>query len=168
MMSNCGFEVTAIDNVKDYWPAGMFNRHYHIIDDDITKTRITGKFDFVTCISVLEHIVKHDDAVNNMLQMLNQGGHLVLTCPYKETEYMPNVYLMPGAGYGQNAPYPCQMYSRKQLDNWLTTNNCTLVDQQFWRFWDGEYWTFGNQVIPPQKVTKEDPHQLSCMLIRKN
>lgn len=167
MIRNCGFEVTAIDNVKDYWPQGMFNRHFHVIDDDITDTKLTKKFDFVTCVSVLEHIEKYDDAVANMLGLLNPGGHLALTCPYNENQYLENVYKMPGAGYGQNLPFVCQMYSRKQLDNWLEQNNSKLVEQQFWQFWDGEYWTFGNQLTPPKMVTKDDLHQLSCMLIQK-
>jgi len=53
LMRNCGFLVTAIDNVHDYWSSGMINRHYHVIDDDITATRLTDTFDLITCISVL-------------------------------------------------------------------------------------------------------------------
>ena len=30
LMRSCGFMVTAIDNVRDYWPKGMVNRHYYI------------------------------------------------------------------------------------------------------------------------------------------
>lgn len=167
MIRNCGFEVTAVDNVRDYWPSGMFNRHYHVIDDDITNTKLTRKFDMVTCVSVLEHIEKFDDAVSNMLGLLNPGGHLVLTCPYNENEYLENVYKMEDAGYGKNLPFVCQVYSRKQLDSWLNNNNSRLVEQQFWQFWDGKYWTFGNQLTPPKMVTKDDLHQLSCMLIQK-
>ncbi|KAA3632293.1 MAG: class I SAM-dependent methyltransferase [Calditrichaeota bacterium] len=166
-MRNCGFKVTAIDNISDYWPDGMFNRHFHVIDDDITDTKIKDNFDAVTCISVLEHIEKFDDAVANMLSLLNPGGHLILTCPYKETEYQKNVYKMEGASYGQNLPFICQMYSRKELDGWLEANNAELVEQQFWQFWDGPYWTFGNQLPIPKQVSKDELHQHSCMLIRK-
>jgi 2-polyprenyl-3-methyl-5-hydroxy-6-metoxy-1,4-benzoquinol methylase len=49
LMRNCGCLVTATDNVRDYWPSGMINRHYHIIDDDITDTRLSEKFDAITC-----------------------------------------------------------------------------------------------------------------------
>ena len=34
LMRNCGYLVTATDNVRDYWSSGMLNRHYHVIDDD--------------------------------------------------------------------------------------------------------------------------------------
>src|SRR5690554_5665673 len=66
LMRNCGPLVTASDNIRDYWAKGILNRHYHIIDDDITKTQLKGKFDLITCISVLEHIEKYNDAVGNM------------------------------------------------------------------------------------------------------
>ena len=52
----CGHKVTAIDNINDYWPKGMFNRHFHIIHDDITETKLKDTFDFIPCVSVLEHI----------------------------------------------------------------------------------------------------------------
>lgn len=58
LMRNCGALVTATDNVRDYWAEGMVNRHYHVLDDDITQTRLAGRFDLVTCVSVLEHIEK--------------------------------------------------------------------------------------------------------------
>ena len=56
LMSNCGFLVTAIDNIDEYWSRRVFNRHYYVIQDDITKTKLKSKFDLITCISVLEHI----------------------------------------------------------------------------------------------------------------
>ncbi|CAB5159687.1 hypothetical protein D3OALGA1CA_4965 [Olavius algarvensis associated proteobacterium Delta 3] len=48
LMRNCGCLVTATDNKRDYWPNGMHNRHYHVIDDDITATRLSDTFDFIT------------------------------------------------------------------------------------------------------------------------
>ena len=92
MMRNCGLIVTAIDNIKDYWEYGMVNRHYHVIDDDITNTKLTKKFDLITCISVLEHINDHRMAMKCMYKLLNPGGYLILTCPYTNSKYVPNVY----------------------------------------------------------------------------
>lgn len=62
LMRNCGCLVTAIDNIRDYWSSGMLNRHYHVIDDNITKTRLSSTFNLITCISVLEHIQKPESA----------------------------------------------------------------------------------------------------------
>jgi 2-polyprenyl-3-methyl-5-hydroxy-6-metoxy-1,4-benzoquinol methylase len=84
LIRNCGYHVTAIDNIRDYWPTGMVNRHYYVINDDITNTQLVKKFDLVTCVSVLEHIDKCDDAIRNMFSLLNPEGHLILTFPYTE------------------------------------------------------------------------------------
>ena len=37
LLASCGYVVTAIDNIRDYWPNGMVNRHWHVQNDDITK-----------------------------------------------------------------------------------------------------------------------------------
>ncbi len=168
LMRNCGFLVTATDNVHDYWTAGMFNRHYHVIDDDITMSRLNSKFDFITCVSVLEHIQQHDTAVQNMLNLLTPGGHLLLTFPYNEKSYVKNVYELPGASYGQGNSYITQSYSRSEMEKWLANNNAVILEQEYWQFWDGEHWTVGKQIISPKKVTNKEKHQLTCVLLSKN
>jgi SAM-dependent methyltransferase len=167
LMRNCGFIVTAIDNVRDYWPAGMINRHYHVIDDDISETRLTTKFDLITCISVLEHIQNPRRAVEKMFSLLNPNGHLILTAPYTETSYVRNVYELAGSSYGQGASYITQPYSRKELDEWLQRINGVIVDQEYWQYWEGEHWTVGKQIIPPKAATVNDRHQLTCLLVKK-
>jgi len=167
LMRNCGFLVTATDNIHDYWPSGMNNRHYHVINDDITDTRLSDTFDLITCISVLEHIQKPDDAIRNMFSLLKPNGHLVLTFPYNEKSYVRNVYELPGSSYGKGAPYITQSYSRSELERWLRENRGTILDQQYWQFWDGDHWTVGKQLIPPRRVTANDKHQLTCILMRK-
>jgi len=167
LMSLCGYRVTAIDNIEDYWRGGLFNRHFYVQRDDITSPKLTGKFDFITCVSVLEHIREHEAAVRSMFSLLNPGGSLVITCPYNETTYVDNVYKQPGAGYGQNFPYICQIYSRREIDTWLENSGCDLVAQEYWRFFTGEYWTFGDRVCPPVEAGKDKLHQITCMLFRK-
>jgi 2-polyprenyl-3-methyl-5-hydroxy-6-metoxy-1,4-benzoquinol methylase len=75
ILRNCGYVVTALDNVKDYWPVGMQNRHWPVENVDITNLNgFKGRhFDSVTCISVLEHITDHRAAMANMLSMLAPG-----------------------------------------------------------------------------------------------
>ena len=167
LLRQCGFLVTAIDNVRDYWTSGMINSHYHIIDDDITDTQLTEKFDFITCISVLEHIEKSGSAVRNMFNLLTPRGHLVLTFPYTENNYIENVYHQDGSTHGHYTSVICQSYSREKLNQWLQDNNGTLIDQEYWQFFP-KYWTVGEQIIPPKMVTVDDNHQLSCILIQKN
>jgi len=59
---------------------------------DVTKIDYIEYYDFVTCISVLEHIgndgkgdlVEQKKAINNMCASLKKGGRLLLTIPTKE------------------------------------------------------------------------------------
>jgi len=167
LLRNCGFLVTAIDNIHDYWPKGMFNRHFYVINDDITNTRLAKKFDFITCVSVLEHIKNHEAAINSMFNLLNPEGHLALTFPYNENKYIENVYMLPEAGYGKDASYICQVYSRNELNKWLKMNNGKIVEQEYWQIFTGDFWTFGKRLYPPRQVHKHEKHQLTCILIQK-
>jgi len=168
LMRNCGPLVTAIDNIRDYWVSGMYNRHYYVIDDDITNSQINDTFDLITCISVLEHISDHYAAIRNMFRLLKPSGFLILTFPYTEDRYIENVYKLPGSTYGQDLPFITQSFSRDELSKWIEDNDGVIVDQEYWQFWDGNAWTVGNQIIPPRKVDVEDSHQISCILIQKN
>jgi 2-polyprenyl-3-methyl-5-hydroxy-6-metoxy-1,4-benzoquinol methylase len=168
LMRNCGCLVTATDNIKDFWPSGMSNRHYHVVDDDITASRMKEKFDLITCISVLEHIESHDAAIRNMFNLLNPKGHLILTFPYSENQYVRNVYEIAGSNaFGKSLPYICQSYSRKELSQWLQQNGGEVIEQEYWQFWDGDYWSIGSQILPPVRARAEEKHQLACLLIQK-
>ena len=167
LLRTCGYVVTAIDNVQDYWPAGMFNRHWHVLNDDIRAPKSRTQHDAITCLSVLEHIEESAAAVQGMFSLLKPGGSLIITCPYKEDEYVPNAYALPRAGYGQNAPYVCQQYDRSHVNRWLAENDAELVSQAYWRFFDGVYWTEGSALEPPRKTRKDRPHQISCMHFKK-
>jgi len=165
LMRNCGCLVTATDNAPHYWSSEMLNRHYHVIHDDITKTHLFDTFDLITCISVLEHIQSSDEAMRNMFSLLKPNGHLILTFPYNEKTFVKNVYELPGSSYG--ASYITQSYSRNELERWLQENPGTILDQEYWQFWEGDQWTVGRQLIPPRSVTANDKHQLTCILLRK-
>jgi 2-polyprenyl-3-methyl-5-hydroxy-6-metoxy-1,4-benzoquinol methylase len=168
LIRNCGCVVTASDNVRDFWPSGMSNRHYHVIDDDITNSSIQKGFDFVTCVSVLEHIKNHQAAMANMLGLLNPGGHLIVTCPYSNGPYVENVYRLEGSNaFGKESHYTTQSFSGAEVSEWCSRGGATIADQEHWQCWEGPYWTVGKQVIPPRRVTSTDRHQLTCLLLKK-
>jgi 2-polyprenyl-3-methyl-5-hydroxy-6-metoxy-1,4-benzoquinol methylase len=167
LMRNCGFLVTAVDNIRDYWTSGMINRHYHVINDDITRTHLMETFDFITCVSVLEHIRDHKAAVQSMFRLLNPGGHLALTFPYNENRYNENVYALPESSAKEPFSFITQAYSRNEVNSWLSDNGAEIVEQEFWQFFTGEFWTCGKRILPPVRVGKDDKHQVSCLLIRK-
>lgn len=168
LMRTCGCVVTAIDNIRDYWPTGMVNRHWHVLDDDITHPRTTGRFDLVTCVSVLEHIRDHQTAVRNMLGLLRPGGHLIVTCPFNEHKYSPNVYEEPESEVrGKATSFVTQAYSRVEREAWLSSG-ATLADIQYWQLFEGEFWTEGKPLPIPRRATANDRHQIACLLLRRD
>lgn len=167
LMRTCGFLVTAIDNIRDYWPNGMVNRHYHVLDDDILNPKLRGPFDFITCVSTLEHIRDPGRAVRMMLSLLRPGGRLVLSFPYNEREYIENVYALPGSIGADKYPFVTQVFSRRELDGWLGENHAQLAAQEYWRYFDGPFWTIGERVVPPIRTTADELHQICCVAMVK-
>jgi cyclopropane fatty-acyl-phospholipid synthase-like methyltransferase len=159
--------VTATDNIKDYWEESTFNRHFYIINDDITHTNITKRFDFITCISVLEHIQNHDAGIQGMFSLLNEGGHLVLSFPHNKEKFEENIYKHPEAGYGNENPYICKVFSQNNINSWVKSNNGKVVSQEYWQIFSGDFWTFGERLCPPRQVNLHERHQLCCILIQK-
>lgn len=167
LIRHCGSIVTAVDKIEGYWKGFYFNRHYHVLNDDITKTKIQNKYDMITCISVLEHIPNYNEAIKNMFKLLNNEGYIILTFPYNELEYCENVYLLPNSSYGKDYSYICQVFSKNEINKWLDDNDCKIIEQEYWKFWDGKFWTEGNLIVPPKKVNTEDLHHITCILIKK-
>jgi len=167
LLRTCGCVVTAADNISDYWPDGMVNRYYHVVNDDIRAPRLTQRFDMITCVSVLEHIVEHAEAVAGMFSLLGPGGHLVLTCPYSDPAYCPDVYALPDSSVRIRYPFVTQSYSRCEVDGWLQRSGAELIEQEFWQFFSGRFWTVGEPITPPRQVARNDLHQITCLLLRK-
>jgi len=167
LMRMCGYLVTAIDNVQDYWQFGLVNRHYHVIHDDITNSKLKGPYDVITCVSVLEHIRDYHQAIRSMFHLLKPGGHLLITFPFNNEKYSQNVYALPNSSVKEAVPFITQAFSSKDVGVWLDANNAQIVDQEYWQFFKGEYWTCGEMIVPPVRVAREDRHQLTCILFQK-
>lgn len=82
-----GYHLSGIDvEVPDFKYPGIFRIA------DITDKSFDKKYDFITCISVLEHIGREgrgsfqeqEVAVINMCESLKPGGRLLLTIPTRE------------------------------------------------------------------------------------
>ncbi|MFX1391341.1 MAG: class I SAM-dependent methyltransferase [Promethearchaeota archaeon] len=167
LLSKCGINVTAIDNIQDYWSKGMFNRHFHVLNSDITKTELNKRFDVITCISVLEHIKNFNDAIRTMFTYLKPKGYLILTFPYNEKKYIENVYELEGVSYGKSFKFICQIFSRNEINHWLEAHNCKIEKQEYWQVFSGEYWAIGTPKYPPKLVDRDDKHHLTCISIQK-
>ena len=83
------YEVKARDyklfGVDLEFPNFNYPGEFHIRDITVGHNLFQDCFEFVTCISVLEHIKEHRDrALNNMIHALIIGGRLLITIPTKE------------------------------------------------------------------------------------
>jgi uncharacterized UPF0146 family protein len=166
LMSTCGFNVKAIDKIDGYWTS-FFNRHYKIYNDDITNPKTTENFQFATCLSVLEHIPDHCSALINIHNLLDKDGYLILTFPYNENVYDKDIYKHPNAGYGQTANFITQVYSRNEINSWLSSTSFQIIDQEYYKVFTGEMWTMGDRVSPCEQTSKSELHHLTCILLQK-
>jgi SAM-dependent methyltransferase len=166
LLASCGIRVTATDEMRSYW-GSMFNRHYHVIPDDIRASRIDRQFDMVTCLGVLTTIADDGPAVANLFRLVRPGGHLVLTVAYKEDEAVPNAYALPGATYGAGYRYICRMFARPEVDAWLEAGGGEIEEQEYYRVFSGPYWASGERLEPPLRAARDEPHQYTALLIRK-
>ena len=168
LVSHCGYHVSAIDEMSGYWRHRISNPHFHVTHDDITAPKTTKKFGVVTCLSTLEHITGHRDAVAGMASLLKPGGILILTHPYNEEHYVPNAYDLPeAAGYVVDPAYVCQVFNRDTLDGWLRDTGLELAQQRYWKVFTGDFWGCGEYLYPRQEVTAAEPHQLTGVVLRK-
>lgn len=168
LVQNCGIKVTAIDKITGYWHTGFSNRHFNVKSDDITNPRIGQKFDMITCISVLEHIPMHREALKGMFSLLNPGGQIILTFPYNEHTYHPDIYRHPDAGYGQQHPFIGQVYSRNEVNSWLADNDGVILKQIYYEAFTGELWTMGNALYPLKETSVDARHHLTCLLLARS
>jgi len=166
LVAECGIRVTATDEISSYW-GSMFNRHYHVIADDITASKLDRQFDMVTCLGVLTTIEDDGAAVHNLFRLVKPGGHLVLTIAYNEDEAVPNAYALPGATYGEDYRFICRMFSRAEVDGWLAAEGGEIEEQEYFRVFSGRYWASGERLEPPLRVGVDEPHQYTALSIRR-
>jgi 2-polyprenyl-3-methyl-5-hydroxy-6-metoxy-1,4-benzoquinol methylase len=165
LLANCGYNVTAIDEGASYWGDLPSNRHHYVMHDDITNPSIDDEFDAITCLSLIEHIQDDKAAVRGLRSLLGPGGHAILSFPYNERRFIENVYALPGVSYGVDAPYICRIYSRHEVQRWLT-EGFEIAHQEYYRIFTGDLWAFGERRYPPVKTSANEPHHLTCILLR--
>jgi 2-polyprenyl-3-methyl-5-hydroxy-6-metoxy-1,4-benzoquinol methylase len=167
VISNCGYHVTAIDEMRGYWSGGIVNHHFYVKRDDVLAPKVNAKFGIITCLSTLEHIPNHTRAVVSMAKLLKPQGILILSFPYNEQRYVPDIKLLAGAGYGRNARYITQVFSRTEVNGWIRETGLELLQQRYYRVYTGDLWRFGKRLWPQEEVSVNQPHHLSGIVFRK-
>jgi 2-polyprenyl-3-methyl-5-hydroxy-6-metoxy-1,4-benzoquinol methylase len=168
LVANCGYHVTAIDEMSKYWGGRVLNRHFHVIQDNVLSPKVKSKFGIVTCISTLEHIPEHQAAVVAMAGLLRENGILILSFPYNETRYVSNAYDLPEAcHYAEHVNYICQIYNRETINSWCESSGLSLELQRYFQVFTGEYWGCGQRLRPPHEVNVADAHHLTLLVLRK-
>lgn len=79
-LKKSGFDVT----VCDISPSAIQHAEkngFKAFQCDITKSPPNGKYDFIFCMEVLEHLVNPLNAIKNLRKSLNQTGRLVISLP---------------------------------------------------------------------------------------
>ena len=121
----------------------------------------------ITCISVLEHIKDYNNAMNSMSKLINPGGFLILSFPYNEKKYVENVYFLPDSCAPKNLPFTTQAFSRLQINQWSEKYILEIIEQEYWKFYTGDYWTTGEKLHIPIKTNSIEKHQISCIIFKK-
>jgi 2-polyprenyl-3-methyl-5-hydroxy-6-metoxy-1,4-benzoquinol methylase len=68
--------------------------------------------------------------------------------------------LVPGGHLVLRCPYN---------DQWLAAaTSAQIVRQEYWRFWSGDVWRQGERCDHPERTSALEPHQLNCILIRRD
>ena len=171
LLQNCGFEVTAIDKVDDYWGSKRvsLNKYFHVINDDIVNLcRDYGVFDAITCISVLEHITDFSKALKTMTFLVKEGGIVILTFPWASDGYIPNVYDLPESDImSKKFQYIAQSFDDECLRKWKKTLPIEEIERKYIRAWEGKYWRCGKRIHYPYYVDDEKKANALCITFKK-
>ncbi len=68
---------------------------------------------------------------------------------------------------GQVANFITQVYSRQEINNWLSDTSFEIIDQEYYKVFTGEMWTMGDRVTPCKKASSSELHHLTCLLLQK-
>ena len=168
LLANCGLAVSATDNIKDYWSEAIWNRHWLVENDDITRTTVNGTFDMITCMSVLEHIVKYEDAARSMGALLNPGGRVILTVPFNNDRYIENVYKMEGSRLNRpGIAFVGQVFSRAVLEAAFSKAGLVPEYEELYDAHTGAFWSIGERIQPIRRASRGAKHDLGCFVFRK-
>ena len=99
--------------------------------------------------------------------LVENGGYLILSSPCNEENYHEDIHTHPYARFGKGGNYITQVYSRNEINAWIQTTTFKIVDQEFFKVFTGEFWSFGEGIVLVEKVENRDMHHLTWILLQK-
>jgi len=164
LLSYSGYKVTAIDHMRqawgdDYWAKrAPFNRHFRVESKSIACPKyLPYGYDAITCISTLEHIHPRmiELAMLEMAWHLRVDGHLILTIPCTNKEYIKDVWR-------GSSKFFTQSFTLKQVDDWRRCYFDVIPHREYYIGYSGGAWGIGERYSPPMKTVNEDEMNLGC------
>ena len=140
LVNYCGLRCTSVDNMRDYWTDYEVNHYSKVKNLDITKINDSMKsnYDFITCISVLEHVHDWKSAAANLKQYLKSGGILFFSFPYNSQATIEDLYSVTDAECGT---IPTRSFSDEDIR--LLSNEMDIIEQSYYKCWTGSLWSDG-------------------------
>lgn len=125
-LSKLNYDITEIDPLDSIWNP---TNHTHIIKttlNDFYNKNKNQKYDIIFSTSVIEHVENDELFVDQICNLLNDGGYGILTCDfnnsYKETMKKPSV--------------DYRLYTTEDFLNRfykiLKNNNCSILEPYDW------------------------------------
>ena len=79
-LESIGYSYTGVDVQQN--PEGMVDIICAIDEALPVELTINGRFNFVLCTEVMEHVADWDMAFRNLATLVAEGGRLLITCPH--------------------------------------------------------------------------------------
>jgi SAM-dependent methyltransferase len=98
------------------------------------KKIATNKFNIIFSTSVIEHVPDDEQFTKDICELLNVGGHAILTCDFREA---------PGKVHPLDVRFYKEFDLLRRLGNIIASYNCELVGEPNWKgepnFWYDHY-----------------------------
>jgi SAM-dependent methyltransferase len=112
--------ITCIDIRPSLVLTGKLPTNISFAVQDLKKLNITGTFDFIHCINVLEHIRENPQVVECFHAALKQGGYLYLHVPNKSESYILPLRFFPAFSAWAEEEHVGEMYTLEGLKNMVS------------------------------------------------
>ena len=111
-----------------------------VVQGDVRSAPFASmSFDSITCLDVLEHVPRPQEALAEMARLLVPGGCLVLQTPNRELLKERVLRLVRALGYPQKQPYDLPL-GLADLRRLVGSSGLALIEERWMPCWDDRAW----------------------------